>query len=356
MIHVLDNISIKGLNQAISLGEKSSRLYKKQVAYVGQFGQYDHKTGKLVSEPVKITKEEIDHWVRSVKEQAADGVAIPMQKTHNPTTSVDEAYGNVIDAVAEADDKGRYSMYFICEFGDEKKAEVANVADCSIYQPPSYVNGVGKLYTRPVRHLMLTTAPTIPDMGKFVALSLIPESATMNEFLVNLAKSLGITVAADATDASLSALISSAYAAVNASVADLTAKVTDLTTKLTESASTVSALKAASVALSLPPVVVSTTQNIRKARLDALVGKQITPAMRDSLVATFAKPSGVVSLSLSEDQTSVTDEVFDGVVVALSQMPDMGLLGKKLPNQGNPKSEGGITSMEDFIKAQAKKE
>ena len=133
MIHVLDNISIKGLNQAVSLGEKSSRLYKKQVAYVGQFGQYDHATGKLVSDPVKITKEEIDHWVKSVKEQASDGVTIPMQKTHKPTTSVDEAYGYVIDAVAEPDEKGRYSMFFICEFGDEKKAEVASVADCSIY-------------------------------------------------------------------------------------------------------------------------------------------------------------------------------------------------------------------------------
>ena len=343
MIHVLDNISIKGLNQAISLGEKSSRLYKKQVAYVGQFGQYDHATGKLVSDPVSITKDEIDHWVKSVKEQASDGVTIPMQKTHKPTTSVDEAYGYVIDAVAEPDDKGRYSMFFICEFGDDKKAEVATVADCSIYQPPTYANGVGKLYTRPIRHLMLTTASTIPDMGKFVALSLIPESAAMNEFLKSLAMSLGITIPADATDASLSALISAAYVAINASVADLT-------TKLTESVATVAAMKTASVAMSLPPVVVSTTQNIRKARLDALVGKQITPAIRDSLVATFAKPSGVVSLSLSDDQTSVTDEVFDGVVVALSLMPDMGILGKKLPNQGNPKDEGGMKTMEDFIK------
>ena len=347
MIHSLDNISIKGLTQAISLGEKSSHLYKKQVAYVGQFGHYDHKTGKLVSDPVRITNEEIDHWVKSVKEQTADGVAIPMQKTHNPTTSVEESYGKVIDAVAEPDDKGRYSMFFVCEFGDEKKAELATVADCSIFQPPSYVSGVGKQYIRPVRHLMLTTAPTIPDMAKFVALSLVtPEAPTMDKFLKDLALALGITVADDATNETVSGLISAAYA-------KLATSVTDLTTKLTEATATVTTLKAASVAMSLPPVVVSTTQNMRKSRLDAMVGKTITPAVRDSLVATFIKPSGVVSLSLSEDQSQVTDEVFDGVAIALSQLPDLGLLGRKMTNAGTPKEEGVPVDMADFCKAKA---
>lgn len=345
MIHSLDTISIKGLSPAIMLGEKSSHLYRKQVAYVGQFGQYDHSTGKLVSQPVPITKAEIDHWAQSVKEQVADGVKIPMQKTHSPTTSVEEAYGYIVDAETGPDEKGRYSLFLVCEFGDEKKAEVATVADCSIYQPPSYTNGVGKMYARPIRHLMLTTAATIPDMGKFIALSLIPEGKTMNEFLKQLAIALGIVVEDNADDASVSALITAAYTKLTESVASLT-------TKLTEATETITAIKASSVAMSLPPVVVSTTQNMRKSRLEAMVvGGKITPAMRDSLTATFAKPSGVIALSLNEDQTAVSDEVFDGVIVALSLLPDTDLAGRKLPNQGDPKDfDNKPKTIEDYVK------
>ena len=103
-------------------------------------------------------------------------------------------------------------------------------------------------------------------------------------------------------------------------------------------------------ALSLPPVVVSTQQNIRKARLDALVGKQISPAVRDSLVEMFNKPSGVVALSLSEDQTQVNDEVFDGVVLALSLMPDTKILGTGLPNKGTPKDPNKKATILDHVK------
>lgn len=345
MIHSLDTISIKGLSPAIKLGESNAHLYRKQVAYVGQFGQYDHSTGKLVSEPVPITKGEIDHWSQSVKEQVADGVKIPMQKTHSPTTSVEEAYGYIVDAETGPDEKGRYSLFLVCEFGDEKKAEVATVADCSIYQPPSYTNGVGKMYARPIRHLMLTTAATIPDMGKFIALSLIPEGKTMNEFLKQLALALGIVVEDNADDASVSALITAAYSKLADSVASLT-------TKLTEATETITAIKAQSVAMSLPPVVVSTTQNMRKSRLESMVvGGKITPAMRDSLVATFAKPSGVIALALNEDQTAVSDEVFDGVVLALSLLPDTEITGKQLPNQGDPKDfDKKPKTIADFVK------
>lgn len=339
------------------MGDSNSLLYRKQVAYVGRYGQHDHSTGKLIGDPVTITKSEIDHWVASVKEQAADGVSIPMQKTHSPTTDVDQVYGYVVDAETGVDEKGRYSLYLICEFADAEKAKVASVADCSIYQPPSYANGVdsngtGKRYVRPVRHLMLTASPTIPDMSKFIALSLLPEGNgnTMNEFLKQLAISLGIVVPDDATDSSVSALITAAYAA-------LTAKVADIAAKLTESTETVTALKAASVALSLPPVVLTTQQNIRKSRLDAMVGKQITAAMRDSLVATFAKPAGVIALSLNEAQTEVADEVFDGVVLALSLMPSAVLLGRSMPNQGDPKDidQEANKTFEDYVKSLNKK-
>ena len=344
MIHSLDNISIVDLAQSVKLGEVASLLYRKQVAYVGKFGQHEHTTGKLIGEAVNITADEINHWATSVREQVADGVKIPMQKTHSPTTSPDEAYGYVIDAEVGPDDKGRYSLFFICEFGDTEKAKVAPVADCSVYQPPSYANGVGKRYVRPIRHLMLTTASTIPDMGKFVALSLIPDQGNaMNEFLKNLALALGITVAEDATDESLSNLITAAYA-------DTLAKVNNLTAKVAEVTGLLDAAKVQTAALSLPPVVVSTQQNIRKARLDAMVGHQISPAVRDSLVEMFNKPSGVVALSLNEDQTQVSDEVFDGVVLALSLMPDTKILGTGLLNKGTPKDPNKKRTFLDHVK------
>jgi len=345
MIHSLDNISITQLSQAVRLGGASSLLYRKQVAYVGKYGQYDHGSGKLIGEPVSITKDEIDHWLKSVKEQVADGVSIPMQKTHNPTTDPEQTYGYVVDAETGLDDKGRYSLFLICEFGDPEKAKNANVSDCSLYQPPRYVNGVGKAYSRPLRHLMLTTAATIPDMGKFVALSLLPEGSKMNEFLKQLAISLGIVVPDDATDASVATLITVAWGA-------LTAKVTEVSAKLTETAGMLDAVKASSVAMSLPPVVVSTQQSNRKSRLESLVADQkITPAMRDSLVGTFLKPSGVVALSLNEDQTAVSDEVFDGVILALSLLPAANLLGRQMSNQGGDPPGGAKPNLATFVKS-----
>lgn len=353
MIHTLDNITIADLAQSIRLGEDASFLYRKQVAYVGKFGQHDHATGKLLGDAVNITKAEIDHWALSVKEQVADGVDIPMQKTHNPASPVDETYGHVIDAETGLDEKGRYSLFFICSFGDEEKAKVAPVSGCSIYQPASYANGVGKRYVRPIRHLMLTTSSTIPDMGKFIALSLIPDKGipTMNEFLKNLAITLGITVAEDATDESLSGLISAAYMALNKKVSELTAKVTEVTGLL-------DAAKTQTAALSLPPVVVTTTQNLRKGKLDALVGSgKISPAMRDSLVESFKKPSGIVALSLSEDQTSVNDEVFDSVLVALSLIPDAAITGRKMQNVGDENDGDDKDAFLSYVKKNhAKKE
>ena len=347
MIHSLDNISISKLSPPVRLGAEASLLYRKQVAYVGTYGQYDHGTGKLVGDPVPITPQEIDHWQQSVKSQVADGVTIPMQKTHNPTTVPEETYGYVIDAETGLDEKGRYSLFLVCEFGDAEKAKVAPVADCSIYQPPRYVNGVGKAYTRPIRHLMLTTAATIPGMGKFVALSLLPERTTMNEFLKQLAIAIGIVVPDDATDASVATLITVAWGALNA-------KVTEISAKLTETAGMLEAVKASSVAMSLPPVVVSTQQSNRKSRLESLVADQkITPAMRDSLVGTFQKPSGVIALALNADQTAVSDEVFDGVILALSLLPAANLVGRQLTNNsGNPPDGGAKPNLASYVKQQ----
>jgi hypothetical protein len=313
MLHDLDTVNLikTGLDLPVS-SLSNGRTFLKEVAYVGNFGHYDQVTGKL-KRGYPITKETLDHWRDSVKEQIRDGIAIPIQGTHKDTENVEEASGLVIDATTGTDSKGRYALFFVCEFAtEEKAAELSKVADVSIYQPASYVPGSGKVYARPIRHLMLTLKPVVHGLDKFVALSITTEDTENMNALLALATSLGVTVAESATEEEISNAISAEFAAVKA-----------LAKPIEQSVGSV-----------IPAAVRSMVTKTRGLSLDKLVAEQkITPAMKVELSKSFASKDVV---ALSADGADVEDPVFDGVVVALSMLPSTNILGKTLPNVGDP--------------------
>lgn len=325
MLHDLDQVFVKDIAPSKRVGAK---LWRKQAAYVGMFNQYDHSTGEPTGNPVEIKPEDIDHWAQSVKVQVKNGVAIPMQRTHEPTTDPELADGYVIDADTGNDEKGRYSLFLICEFKNEDaERDLASVADVSIYQPPSYVDGTRTMYVRPIRHLMLTTAPTIPGMSRFVALSLTPRKPTMlSEFAKRLAQMFGLTLVDGDTDETIFSKIGGLWATAKANVEQLTAA---LAAKPAEPV----------VAMSLPPLAVNMAHKARTSTLENLVQSgRITPAQRDELQKVWCGPNGsTVALSLNATQDDIEDPLFNNLVAALSLTPAKNIVGGSvLPNAGAP--------------------
>jgi hypothetical protein len=333
MLHDLDTLNLikVGLDLPVS-SLSNGRTFLKEVAYVGTFGHYDQVTGKLIRS-YDITKEVLDHWRDSVKEQVRDGISIPIQGTHKDTENVDEASGLVLDASTGLDSKGRYGLFFVCEFSTEDKAaDLSKVADVSIYQPASYVPGSGKVYARPIRHLMLTLKPVIHGLDKFVALSITTEEPSSMNVLKSLATSLGVTVAETATEEEISAAISAEFSAVKA-----------LAKPIEQSGGSI-----------VPAAVRSMVTKTRGLSLDKLVAEQkITPAMKTKLSESFASKDVV---ALSADGADVEDPVFDGVVLALSMLPSAAILGKQLPNNGDPTPKSEESEVTPLTLAKAKAE
>lgn len=319
LIHNLDRVALDttvGLDAPVEL---SSNVYKKQVSYPGTFGHYSN--GETLAE-VKITPELQQHWLKSIHRQLADGINIPVQTTHidsgDPTES--GAVGRVIDAVIELDSKGREGLFFICEIPNADDAKLINVSCASLYQPPSFTSGTGVTYARPIRHLAITTKPTVPGLDKWVALSLPDERPNAMTF-AELAASIGIEVPEGATDEDIAALISGEVTTLRASVAP--------------------------IAQSIPTFAKRLVTNNRTATLAKLVSDgKITPAVSSKLNEVF-KDGAHVSLSMdSSNQVSdVTDPIFDALTVALSLLPSKSVAGptgptKQVPKPGEPATPG----------------
>lgn len=331
MIHETDNISLKdvGLDAPASV---SPLLHWKEVAYVGKFGHYDHNTGAPIDE-IDITPEVMEHWHDSIKKQVADGVRIPIQDTHEDNGDVDKAYGSILDAKIAPDSKGRSGLHFLCEFGDEEKAKIRSVSDVSVYQPPSFAVA-GKVYARPVRHLMLTTKPAVTGLDKFVALSLAPVIAKPvpiiklsaqghSAMLKPLLTKLGITFKDDATDEQLCALLETEVVALRA--------------------------RATPIQQAIGAGIAKLLAKSRESQLSALVtGQVITPAVKDKLAAAFADNKAV---ALSADGEP-NDDIFDNVLLALQAMPSGDLLGKKR-SQDSDGTSTKPTTMVDMMKERA---
>lgn len=120
-------------------------------------GDYlDPHSGKRFS----VTTEDLDHWAKTFSLMDAAGVRVPVPEEHTSKPSANRGY---VRAMFREGETLRASIDLI----GAAAIALAATNDVSIYVPPSFTDGKGNTYDRPITHVAITTYPVVPGMNPF---------------------------------------------------------------------------------------------------------------------------------------------------------------------------------------------
>lgn len=167
--------------------EGSGLTWSKEVIYTGTFyaPQADGSSVKF-----SVALEDLQKWKESIDLQLERGVRVDVPVSH--TTNPEASRGKVISAEVRKDSKDRDSLWVTIEFADEQGAKLAKTTDVSLYSPPSWKDGLGNVYSRPIRHVALTQQPVIADLDAFTLVASLDEGSTSMDFLMQIAQAIGL--------------------------------------------------------------------------------------------------------------------------------------------------------------------
>lgn len=153
----------------IQLDQSDPLTFRKEVLYADEFEKRD-KQGVLEYK-FKITPDVLKHLELSAKELRNNGVEIPYASKHAGWELAENRWGEVIGALVGKNDKGKDALFLDVKFSDEETKKVGLRSNVSIGAPPLFVDGLGRKYTNPLRHLAATSAPVIPGLEPWKALA-----------------------------------------------------------------------------------------------------------------------------------------------------------------------------------------
>ncbi len=262
-------------------GEVPIRRYHKPLIKVGKY------TKDSDGVDFEVTDDLLSHWNNTVLEMSENGIKIPVPLGHTEnnkgylksTFIKDKTLIGVIDLVVS------------------DAEELSKTLDVSIFVPPKFTDGKGRIYNRPIRHVALTSYPVIPGLGEFeaVAASLIPIDKE-KEMELGAIK-LALNIEGEATEDSILAGI----------------------TKLKESIP---------IQLSFNDATIKVATENRELKIGQLINTgKITPAVGEELKKIYTTKDNI-TLSLSSE-----DSTFDKMVEALSKNEAVVKTGEKTGQQ-----------------------
>lgn len=312
----------------IALSEGSEDLvYEKQAIYVGTFHADNGEH--------TVTDQDINHWVKEFTRMSENGVDVPVPLEH--TDDPEKRRGTVIGMRAANDQEGRYSLFTKIRFNKKEDAERGN--QVSVFVPPSYRDGKGNEYYRPVRHVALTDYPVVPGLAGFekvLAASLVKKKKVNNmENLIQLLNTeLGLQLDPTANEATV-------YAAVKAAIDAAKLAPPDEANPGEPPGDT------PPPGNTPPPPpqqmsasLVKLVNTSREGVIDNLVTQgKITPAVAKKLKGEYTGKDKL-ALAFSQDTGDFSDN-FDGVIAALQENEPVLSFAEKTKSQVLPK-EGNI--------------
>lgn len=132
--------------------------YRKHILKLGKFVK---KSDNLRFE---ITPREFDHFERTFSQMQQNGVKVPLPLGH--TDDDHKNRGWVVGIERSTDDPNFLDAIIECD-----RPELIKENDVSVFVPPSFTDGEGNEYMRPIRHVALTPYPVIPGLGEFKAIA-----------------------------------------------------------------------------------------------------------------------------------------------------------------------------------------
>jgi len=259
-------------------------------------------------------------------------VPVPLEHTDDP----DKRRGTVVELRAGEDEKGRYALFGKIKFNSKEDAERGN--QVSVFVPPSYTDGLGNKYYRPVRHVALTDYPVVPGLQGFekvLAASLTKKAQPMDNLIQLLNEELGLELEPGSNEATVYAAVKAAIdAAKLAPPPDDEGGEGDETDEGEEMAEggddDYDEEKKKGMSASLVKLVTSSRNTI----IDGLVDDcKITPAVAKKLKKQY---TGKDRLTLSFSEGEITDN-FDDVIDALKDNEPVMSMGEKTKGQTLPK-------------------
>jgi len=306
----------------------SKNVYRKELLPVGKFRKASDDLD------FEITLDFLKHLSKTTSEMLADGITIPLVNGHKG----ESAYGQIIKM---STDDEKQTSYVDIEFSDDDCRKEALRNGVSAFIPPEFVDGKGRAWKRPLRHVASTAYPVIHGMSEWETISaafngpLGPESNSKrtNKMLVDdLCGALGLSFDAD-TEANVK----------EDKIVDDITKICESSLELSE---TVVQLREENATLrseskksevNYPDELVSQIGDARKAKIDLLLSNEnITPKVRNTLVKKYCNKD-IVSISLSDNDS----DDFNFVMSTLSDNIAVGKSGKKVLKLAHNSDEWG---------------
>jgi hypothetical protein len=279
--------------------------FRKEAIYVGEFFAPQPDGGK---QQFTVTKADLEHWRDSINLQLDRGIRVDVPSGH--TTESEASRGQVVAADVGKDSQGRDALFVDIEFADKEAARMAKTAEVSIFSPPSWEDGLGNTYSRPIRHVALTQQPVIPNLDAFTLVASLDEKVSSMEFLTQIAQALGLEVDAE-DEATLTQQILEAISPEEDDMEDDETELEDMVEEDEDDDELEFEFEEDSdedenedeLSFSLPASAKAEIVAGRKARIDLLLSKgQITPAQAKALAKKHCVTTGLVLSSDAFDE------------------------------------------------------
>lgn len=205
-------------------GDTKGPVFRKELAYPGHFVKFKGDSTEPEFE-LPVDEGQLDQWVDTFHTMKKNGIDVPMPLGH--TTEPTARRGTVVDLRKEPNPKrkGGVSLYAYCQFNDPKDAKQYKNSNVSLFMPPSFRDGVGRQYIRPIRHVAITDYPVIPGLEPFQTvaaafeLSLAEEGDNMS--WIDVAEELGIKLPEGADEEAAKAAVKQAWEGENSGEGDV---------------------------------------------------------------------------------------------------------------------------------------
>ena len=295
--------------ETLTAGQRS-RAFRKELIRVGEY------TKDSEGLTIQVTRDDLEHWAIQFSSMKTNGVKVPIPSTH---TEDPEANNGWLDEVWVEGD----SLYGVITLVGDKSIEMAGKVDVSIFCPPSFVDGKGNKYSRPITHVALCTNPVVPGLSDWVALSLShTKRKTMAIDYAKIREALGLDVGTDVNEGNVVELVLS-FAKGAKTLAESEAKLKeDLALALNK----VKEAKKGEVEMLEPPhpQLVKLSLDNRRLRLESLVKSgKLSPAAKAKADAVFCDEAAL-ALSLSTDPNGANFDRFVEVLEANTPAVNLG--------------------------------
>jgi len=273
------------------------KIYRKEILRSGSF---------VTSDDIEftVTEDNLHHMKSTFDTMLANGIKVPVPLEHTTDPAANRGW---VKGMEVAGDRLLATIELSEEVTDP------TLYDVSVYIPQVWKDGNGNEYNQPIRHVALTSYPTITGLGEFQAIvcSLNPQGGgkEMSIDYGKLGTDLGIEETMSEENA-VTLLLAHFKKKDETHLSEVSKLKEDLEAAKRPEKKSVEALKELAAS---HPGLIKLGANGRKAQLEALTGKAISPAVRDGLVGMFCSEEAI-ALSLDESET-----LFDELVKVLEK-------------------------------------